>query len=513
MGDITSNLIFYLKLDDGSGTTAVDDAGSADGTLVNGPSWETGSLGGALLFNNEEGPRQYVEAPFTSTAFPMTLSCRVRIPGSFSAAWAGVLFSRQAGSGIHLGPTEFGRELRYSWNDESNTWGWSSGLVLPEDGWAQIALVVESDKATMYMRTSSGMSFEENEVSHSLADFEEIVLAYDNIDTGRRLWAYMDEVRIYARALTEEDVEDLYDYTGAPSPIEGDADFTEPNETVAATGAVAVVGVGAFTEPTDTLTGTGSVAVVGAANFTEPNEALSSDVGVRWYADAAFTEPNETLAGEAAVAVVGALNATDPAAEALSSAVAVAVVGAADFTEPNETLSSDVDVEGAILADLAGIEPNETLEGAAAVAISAALAGTEANEALNGVAAVAVVGSAEFTEPNETVSSTGTGANVATAEFTEANETLEGAGAVAVVGSAAFTEAGETVASDAAVRVFADLIGTEANDNLSSTAAVAIVANAAFTEPNEQLGSLVDTGTGFVYGTHRRISIGVGIGV
>lgn len=512
MPDITSDLIFYLKLDETSGTTAADEtANNYDGTLNNGPSWAAGQIDGGLSFDGSDDYVSVSAEAIDDRSFTIALWFYQEPGGAFEQVMVSIgtaSATNQAmavkmfdGGWLHFGfyandlDTGFGYYDRETFHHLVCRYNYSTG---ERSIWLDGVKVAEQ---------SSGV-----------AAFEDTSTAWNigrkTLDGGSNYFGgTLDEVRVYGRALADEDIEELYAYTGEPSVVDGDADFTEPNETVAATGAVAVVGVGAFTEPTDTLTGTGSVAVVGSASFTEPNEALSSDVGVRWYADAAFTEPNETLAAEAAVAVVGALNAIDPAAEALSSAVAVAVVGAADFTEPNETVAAEAEVEGAIVADLVGVEPNETLEGAAAVAISAALAGTEANEALNGVAAVAVVGSAEFTEPNETVSSTGTGANVAAAEFTEANETLEGAAAVAVVGSAAFTEPGETVASDAAVRVFADLIGTEANDNLSSTAAVAIVASAAFTEPNEQLGSLVDTGTGFVYGTHRRISIGVGIGV
>jgi hypothetical protein len=49
-----SNLVHWWRLDDGSGTTAVDSAGAANGTLGGGggtlPTWSAGRLGGGLLF-------------------------------------------------------------------------------------------------------------------------------------------------------------------------------------------------------------------------------------------------------------------------------------------------------------------------------------------------------------------------------------------------------------------------------------------------------------------------------
>lgn len=50
--------IVHWKLDETSGTTAVDSVGGHDGTLTNGPSWTTGQDGGALDF---DGSNDYVD--------------------------------------------------------------------------------------------------------------------------------------------------------------------------------------------------------------------------------------------------------------------------------------------------------------------------------------------------------------------------------------------------------------------------------------------------------------------
>ena len=61
---------------------------------------------------------------------------------------AGIIFSRggTTTSGIHLGSNN---ELRYHW--DGGKWSWSSGVFLPVDEWAHIALVVEPTKATIYL--------------------------------------------------------------------------------------------------------------------------------------------------------------------------------------------------------------------------------------------------------------------------------------------------------------------------------------------------------------------------
>ena len=53
------DMIAYWKFDDGSGTAASDSSGTYPGTLVNGPTWTTGKVGGALQF---DGTNDYVTA-------------------------------------------------------------------------------------------------------------------------------------------------------------------------------------------------------------------------------------------------------------------------------------------------------------------------------------------------------------------------------------------------------------------------------------------------------------------
>lgn len=57
-------LVAHWKLDETSGTTAADSAGGDNtGTLNNGPSWVTGTIGGGLDF---DGTDDYLNAPLTT---------------------------------------------------------------------------------------------------------------------------------------------------------------------------------------------------------------------------------------------------------------------------------------------------------------------------------------------------------------------------------------------------------------------------------------------------------------
>ena len=65
-------MISYWKFDDVSGTTASDSVDTNDGTLVNGPVWTSGQVGGALSF---DGFDDYVTVPSNGlSSNPMTIS-------------------------------------------------------------------------------------------------------------------------------------------------------------------------------------------------------------------------------------------------------------------------------------------------------------------------------------------------------------------------------------------------------------------------------------------------------
>src|SRR5205814_7946135 len=62
--DPRDGLVGWWKLDDGTGTTALDSSGYGDnGTLSNGPAWTSGPLVGSLSF---DGLNDYVSCPIAS---------------------------------------------------------------------------------------------------------------------------------------------------------------------------------------------------------------------------------------------------------------------------------------------------------------------------------------------------------------------------------------------------------------------------------------------------------------
>jgi hypothetical protein len=76
--------VAHWKLDDASGSTAVDSEGGHNGTLTNGPSWTTGQLDGALSF---DGGNDYVTVPHDDTLSLTTFSISAWIRPTALSGW------------------------------------------------------------------------------------------------------------------------------------------------------------------------------------------------------------------------------------------------------------------------------------------------------------------------------------------------------------------------------------------------------------------------------------------
>ncbi|HUU16333.1 MAG TPA: LamG domain-containing protein [Sedimentisphaerales bacterium] len=218
-GNASAELVGHWKLDEASGTIAYDSSGNGfDGTLMGGPQWVAGYFGWGLYL---DGTDDYVEVstPLNLNSNTATFTAWVNFDGS-QPDWAGIWVSR-AGStiaGIHYGT---GGDLRYNWNDA--TWSWSSGFQIPENEWFFTAVVIEPDKATLYMNEQSAV----NEVAHAIEEFDDTLVFGQDPLGGRFMSGTIDDVRIYDHALSGVEIlaamesSEKYPYALGPSPKDG----------------------------------------------------------------------------------------------------------------------------------------------------------------------------------------------------------------------------------------------------------------------------------------------------
>jgi len=194
----------HLALDETTGTIAADSSRYRhDGALENGLAFEANSrpgvLGQALRF---DGVNSYISLPALNlNANEATLAAWIKREGNL-APFTGVIFSADGGTtaGLRVGTHN---ELRYAWKSDSQTQDWDSGLVVPDGQWVFVALVIEPEKATLYMGTHGDLKSASNAAHHEVEAFDGAARigrgASDEFFVG-----LMDDIQVFSKAMSPE---------------------------------------------------------------------------------------------------------------------------------------------------------------------------------------------------------------------------------------------------------------------------------------------------------------------
>jgi len=222
----TGSLVGWWKLDDGSGSVAVDSsAGHKNGTLTNMDTvncWVIGHEGKGLYF---DGINDYVSIPALNlNTNHMTIAAWIKTDGP-QGNWTGVVFNGEGTTCAGINIME--NKLRYHWNRKY--WDWVSGLAVPNNQWVLVGLGVEPTKATMYLVQDGVVSSATNFASHSPEAFDGVTrIGHDPQApefVPRFFKGTIDDVRIYDYALSKAEVADLFKavYAIRPNPADGQA--------------------------------------------------------------------------------------------------------------------------------------------------------------------------------------------------------------------------------------------------------------------------------------------------
>lgn len=237
-----SDMVAHWKFDDGSGSTAVDSAGSNDGTLEHGPTWTTdGRLDGALSF---DGHNDHVDVgTMDVSGSAMTISAwmwladdweeaRVISKASSSSTngnyWTLAVDDDGGGGGGHHGhhhdddddDDEGDGKLKFLLRTDSSgstTTLEADDLDLAAETWIHVAAVYDGSTMKLYKdgelvgsRSKSGNIATGSGVAVRIGD--------DPTDSGEEPWAGMlDDIRIYNRALSAEEIQALAAGPGSSS--------------------------------------------------------------------------------------------------------------------------------------------------------------------------------------------------------------------------------------------------------------------------------------------------------
>jgi hypothetical protein len=290
--DITSDLRAWFKMDDGIFLITADSSGNGNNGTLEGfvdddSQWVAGRIDGGLRFNPAGGGvNEVVRVPDTgqfdfSAAPEFTLAAWVRANPARQDNGAGVVARGVGGGGEQYAVDMFNGTYRFFVRDASGVAAVANGPVRANGTWQHVVAV--------YSRTLGRMKLYVNtrEVS-SINPFAGALLANTHdVSIGARkntasanydlnLDGIMDDVRIYARALTPRDITALY---GEASPV-GPTIAQQPQSTFVAAGDSATFSVVVDgTVPLSYEWRKDGVAIPGATNETLviTNAQLSDD--------------------------------------------------------------------------------------------------------------------------------------------------------------------------------------------------------------------------------------------
>jgi hypothetical protein len=229
-------LISLWKFDEGSGTTAHDSVGNNHGT-IHGAQWTTGILGGALDFG---GDGDYVQVPEDDSLTPssqITICFWVYNRGGQAAAIQKYAEcpdqpSSPGNSRAYcFAVTESGKAVIWIFSSRNNSDGITSTNTVPFNEWHHVAGTFNKGQAALYLDgqlDSSAML----SVSSIMNDAQPLIIGgfwqYCGTDNFlSQLNGLTDEVRIYNRALSAQEVQQLYQVGSSGSGLSADPLFAD----------------------------------------------------------------------------------------------------------------------------------------------------------------------------------------------------------------------------------------------------------------------------------------------
>jgi hypothetical protein len=237
--------VAYWQLDESTGPTAFDYAGGHNGVY------------GASTLLGVTGPRPPQQPGFSSgntaaqmaeftidsavTLPPLNLTTNNRVTitawvnpaAALQQPYAGLVFSRAAGTIAGLSYDSTGTRLAYQW--AGNRVNFETGISIPENQWSLVALVVTPTNATLYCGTNQSLRIAVDTVSQPVQTFAGntmIGLDVSGGESARTFNGAVDEVAIYDRALSESEITALFAAgvgTVIPLPVEISSITTNQN--------------------------------------------------------------------------------------------------------------------------------------------------------------------------------------------------------------------------------------------------------------------------------------------
>jgi len=121
------------------------------------------------------------------------------------------IFFHRGGSVFGLSVFPDDNTLKYTW--DGGNFNFQTGLALPINKWAFVAMVITPTDASIYLHDGTGMQTTNNPASHGVGTFDAAsYVGWDSAggNIGRRWTGGVDEVMVFSRALPAVEINALY---------------------------------------------------------------------------------------------------------------------------------------------------------------------------------------------------------------------------------------------------------------------------------------------------------------
>jgi fibronectin type 3 domain-containing protein len=281
----------HLKLDETTGTLAADSTGEGwNGTLVNGPTWSTGKTGNAV---NLDGANDHVTLPSSVVNGLTTATIAGWVNLDTIGNWQRIFdFGTGTNNYLFLTPRYASGTLRFAIRTPSTGEQIINGTAaLPTGSWQHVAVVLNGATGTLYVNgvqvgQNTAMTLNPSSLGATTANY----LGRSQFGSDPYLDGRIDDFRIFARALTADEVAGLAGTTAAPaSPV-----ATSGNNQVALSWS-AVTGASTYLVKRSTTSG-GPYASIGTVTTTSFTDTTAVNGTTYYYVIVAANALGEGIA-------------------------------------------------------------------------------------------------------------------------------------------------------------------------------------------------------------------------